>query len=109
LIQPASDYVAQFVGGDRALKSLSLVRVGDLPFDRATTPPPGATRIPIDTDARDALSLVLAAVGHVGAVVDEQGNVLGALSVEALIAPLGKTIAASSAVEPGDSPGMTTA
>jgi osmoprotectant transport system ATP-binding protein len=87
LMRPASEYVARFVGGDRALKSLSLFRVRDLPIER-TTPPPGAPPISVETDARDALAQILASEHQVGAVVDEQGAVLGTLSVDAVTAPL---------------------
>ena len=37
LSNPASDFVAQFVGADRGLKRLALVRVGDLPPRDVTT------------------------------------------------------------------------
>src|SRR5204863_4119541 len=35
LAQPASEFVARFVGTDRGLKRLSLARVGDLPLREA--------------------------------------------------------------------------
>jgi osmoprotectant transport system ATP-binding protein len=41
LASPASPFVARFVGADRGLKRLSLVRVGDLDLQRATTARPG--------------------------------------------------------------------
>ncbi len=37
LANPASDFVARFVGTDRGLKRLSLFRIGDLPLARAVT------------------------------------------------------------------------
>jgi len=37
LANPASDFVARFVGTDRGLKRLSLFRVGELPLARAVT------------------------------------------------------------------------
>jgi len=37
LAEPASDFVARFVGTDRGLKRLSLARIGDLPVRPATT------------------------------------------------------------------------
>jgi osmoprotectant transport system ATP-binding protein len=37
LANPASDFVARFVGADRGLKRLALVRVGDLELQRAAT------------------------------------------------------------------------
>jgi osmoprotectant transport system ATP-binding protein len=41
LASPASDFVARFVGADRGLKRLALVRVGDLELERAVTARPG--------------------------------------------------------------------
>ncbi len=41
LANPASEFVARFVGADRGLKRLSLVRVGDLPLHEAITARPG--------------------------------------------------------------------
>jgi osmoprotectant transport system ATP-binding protein len=41
LAQPASDFVARFVGADRGLKRLSLMRVRDLPPHPAVTARPG--------------------------------------------------------------------
>jgi osmoprotectant transport system ATP-binding protein len=41
LSQPASDFVARFVGADRGLKRLSLARVGDLELIRPPTARPG--------------------------------------------------------------------
>ncbi|MGZ6268964.1 MAG: ATP-binding cassette domain-containing protein [Candidatus Limnocylindrales bacterium] len=41
LADPASDFVARFVGADRGLKRLSLTRVGALPVQRAITARPG--------------------------------------------------------------------
>ena len=41
LANPASDFVARFVGADRGLKRLALVRVGELELRTATTARPG--------------------------------------------------------------------
>ena len=41
LADPASDFVARFVGADRGLKRLALVRVGELELRTATTARPG--------------------------------------------------------------------
>ena len=52
LAEPASDFVARFVGADRGLKRLSLVRVGDLPPTEAPIVRAGAdlAGIPHDLD-----------------------------------------------------------
>ncbi|HEX5828023.1 MAG TPA: betaine/proline/choline family ABC transporter ATP-binding protein [Candidatus Limnocylindrales bacterium] len=42
LANPASDYVARFVGTDRGLKRLSLFRVGELPLSAVVTAPVGS-------------------------------------------------------------------
>ncbi len=40
---PASEFVAEFVGGDRAMKRLGLARVADLAFTQGPVAPAGAT------------------------------------------------------------------
>jgi osmoprotectant transport system ATP-binding protein len=54
LAQPASDYVARFVGADRGLKRLSLNRVADVELQPALT-------VPVGTDNRDVLARARAA------------------------------------------------
>src|SRR5207249_2428826 len=54
LAHPASAYVAQFVGADRALKSLALLTVQDLPLI-SSTPGDGALSFAADVNVRDAL------------------------------------------------------
>jgi osmoprotectant transport system ATP-binding protein len=83
LMCPANDFVADFVGSDRALKRLSLQRVGDIelaPADDAPEEP----AIAAGALLRDALSELLAHGAQVGRVVDEHGEVVGALSIEQL-------------------------
>ena len=46
LANPASDFVARFVGADRGLKRLSLVRVGELTHVRPAAGPPGSRTPP---------------------------------------------------------------
>jgi osmoprotectant transport system ATP-binding protein len=60
LKQPADDFVAQFIGGDRALRRLALKRVGDLPLRVPGTAfaVPGTWVAP-DTTVRNAVSLLL--------------------------------------------------
>jgi osmoprotectant transport system ATP-binding protein len=61
LAAPADDFVARFVGADRGLKLLSLVRLADLELE----PPPaqgnGMPTADASTSLRDALSLLLIA------------------------------------------------
>lgn len=68
LAHPADAFVTDFVGADRALKRLGLIRVGDLAIANGTTPSSGFPEITAETTVRDALSAVLAA-GTDGAVI----------------------------------------
>ena len=79
LARPADPFVEAFVGGDRALKRLSL-----LPVDafRANAPPPAnAPRIARTANLRDALSLMLSAETDCAAVVAADGTVAGSLTL----------------------------
>ena len=111
LMQPANDFVKDFVGADRALKRLALLRVRDvdlwtlqeipcdLQLDERRRPlawvdRQGQRSVPLcverDDILRDALSDLLAAETQYGCVVDEQGAYAGVLSVElihAFLAP----------------------
>jgi osmoprotectant transport system ATP-binding protein len=80
LMQPATDFVKDFVGADRALKALALRRVRDVELLPAHD---GATGPEISRDAllRDALSELIAHDAHCAPVV-EDGRVHGVISVE---------------------------
>ncbi|HLH13216.1 MAG TPA: ABC transporter ATP-binding protein [Solirubrobacteraceae bacterium] len=103
LARPADEFVAQFVGADRALKRLSLTTVAELPLAAANgasatdggNAADGASgtrgahgengdvapRIPRETSVRDALSLMLSAGGRPLAVTDGDGRVLGRVTL----------------------------
>ena len=88
LMHPADRFVEEFVGADRALKRLALVRVGDLPLE-----PPGSDGNPSRTiaaaaSARDALSTLLAEPGDCLAVADVTGRIVGILRVDTVHALL---------------------
>jgi osmoprotectant transport system ATP-binding protein len=81
LTRPADEFVAQFVGSDRALKRLALARLADLEL----SPPDGATlRLPAGMSVRDALSAMLAADGTHATVVGDDGRELGTVTVKAI-------------------------
>jgi osmoprotectant transport system ATP-binding protein len=83
LLHPANAFVEDFVGADRALKRLSLMRVSDVPREALGTAD-GGPEIAQSALLRDALSDLLGHGTVHGRVVDEQGAVLGTLSVETL-------------------------
>jgi osmoprotectant transport system ATP-binding protein len=105
LMQPADDFVEDFVGADRALKRLALTRAGDvelravdngLPFalirDEAGRPVQwerAGERHPVrtvrtDESLRDALSDLLRSPVQLGVVVDGDGRVAGVLGLDVI-------------------------
>ena len=70
LAAPASDFVARFVGADRGLKRLSLVRVSDLALVTPTTARPGA-------DVADARRRVAAGAFRYLLIVDDDDRPIG--------------------------------
>ena len=123
LMQPANDFVRDFVGADRALKRLALLRVRDVDLwteddtdfkvevDANGRPTawiwPDGTRsasvtvVERDDVLRDALSDLLQSQNQYGAVVDERGRLQGILSVELIHDFLVPEAAAGSAVGRG--------
>jgi osmoprotectant transport system ATP-binding protein len=81
LTHPADDFVAQFVGADRALKRLALSNVGDLELLDSAPDAPDAPVLTPDTSLRDALSQILTEDGR-PLPVRENGGVKGYVSVE---------------------------
>jgi osmoprotectant transport system ATP-binding protein len=87
LAHPADDFVAEFVGQDRALKRLSLHTVADLqllPAGDLDGRAPGRRTIEASASARDALSILLSGDEGSLPVVRPDGSVLGLVSVEAI-------------------------
>jgi len=85
LARPVDAFVEAFVGSDRALKRLGLMRSGA--YARPATLAPDARRIAADTPLRDALSLLLEAGGPL-AVVGDDGATQGSLTLETIRAAL---------------------
>jgi osmoprotectant transport system ATP-binding protein len=83
LAAPNSEFVSSFVGTDRVLKRLSLLRVSDVDLD-----PPngdgGLPRLNVRTNLRDALSALIGAGVERGVVVSDGDEVRGALSIDAI-------------------------
>jgi osmoprotectant transport system ATP-binding protein len=82
LQRPADDFVAQFVGADRALKALALRTLGELPLQ---APHDGAPRLPRSTTLRDALALLIAERRETLTVTDDAGEPVGSVSLEDLL------------------------
>jgi osmoprotectant transport system ATP-binding protein len=82
LARPADAFVETFVGGDRALKQLSLLVVDT--YATAALPPAGAPPLLRTANLRDALSSLLSAGAAEAAVVDTDGAVTGTLTLDAI-------------------------
>jgi osmoprotectant transport system ATP-binding protein len=81
LAHPVDDFVASFVGEDRALRRLSLRRVDELALEPADRAGPGDPELDPTTTLRNALSLMLAA-DRWKAFVVRDGTTLGSVSFE---------------------------
>ncbi len=80
LAAPADGFVRDFVGADRALKRLSLLRVGDLPLDTAAAGD-DLPVVTVETSVRDALSLLLQTGAGRVAVNDAAGTTVGTVDL----------------------------
>jgi osmoprotectant transport system ATP-binding protein len=89
LTHPADEFVAEFVGADRALKRLGLSTLADVELLAANGAEPRGPEVPISTTVRDALSQILAGGSHPLTVVDEDGEVAGVVTLELLGGYLG--------------------
>ena len=75
LAHPADDFVAKFIGEDRALRRLALRRLRDVALEPGSRSDPGS-RVGPDVTVRNAISLMLELkTDHL--VVEEDGEVLG--------------------------------
>jgi osmoprotectant transport system ATP-binding protein len=83
LEQPVDEFVADFVGRDRALKALALRKLGDLELSRASGD--GLPRLSAETSLRDALALLVAEHGDAVVVVDDNGSPLGVATREDIL------------------------
>jgi osmoprotectant transport system ATP-binding protein len=79
---PANDFVARFVGTERSLKRLSLVRVRDLDLDHRDVAAGATATISSDATLREALDALLAAPGRAVRVTDGANGDRGVLTLD---------------------------
>jgi osmoprotectant transport system ATP-binding protein len=83
LAHPASEFVAGFLGENRMVRRLGLIRLADVPLARLDGAAPPQERIADAATLRDALDAVLRSPdGRVG--VMRGGEVVGVVDVEAI-------------------------
>jgi osmoprotectant transport system ATP-binding protein len=87
LLNPDDEFVAQFVGRDRALKRLTLTRLRDIQLGATPAEMNGRSRAPIDASLHDALSIMLAA-GDRELIVTEDDQPRGVASLDTITAVL---------------------
>ena len=83
LEHPVDDFVADFVGRDRALKALSLRTLRELELRPVYEN--GLPRVPVGTNLREALAVLIGERGDALLVVDDDGSVLGVVRREDLL------------------------
>jgi osmoprotectant transport system ATP-binding protein len=92
LAYPADEFVAGFVGGERALKRLSLATVAD-----ALEPPDGPLEteatVPISASLRTALARIIEYGVPVIGVTDESGAHVGSVSIDSIVDRFKKPLA----------------
>jgi osmoprotectant transport system ATP-binding protein len=89
LTNPKDEFVAEFVGADRALKRLGLSTLSDIELIASDGAQPSDHAIPASTTVRDALSQVLAGGGKPLKVTDGDNQVQGVVTLELLGGLLG--------------------
>jgi osmoprotectant transport system ATP-binding protein len=82
LAHPADDFVARFVGADRAIKRLSLTSLSELKLLEPNGQPIGEQKLSAEFSVRDALAMLLTADGRALAVLDSEGDVRGLVTLE---------------------------
>jgi osmoprotectant transport system ATP-binding protein len=83
LDNPADEFVADFVGADRALKRLGLATLADVKLPPMNGDKPVGD-VPLTMSIRDALAAVLAAGGQPLRVLDAEGEVRGLATLDAI-------------------------
>ena len=77
LAHPADDFVAKFIGEDRALRRLALKKLTDVQLEQASGAQEGP-RVSIETTVRNAVSLLLDTKADRLLVENDNGEVVGA-------------------------------
>jgi len=91
LAQPASEFVADFMGQDRVLKRLLLMRAADIVrTDTAPAEPRRALRVRADENLRNVLSALLAQGVESAICVDAEDHALGVVRQTDILAKLAR-------------------
>jgi osmoprotectant transport system ATP-binding protein len=81
---PANAFVEQFLGHERALKRMTLLRVRDVRLDPSPISLNGAPTVSLDTGLREALDVLISSRSHHLVVVDGAERPVGSLTVDGI-------------------------
>jgi osmoprotectant transport system ATP-binding protein len=81
LAHPADDFVAQFIGEDRALRRLALRRLSEIELDPVPSPDRPRVEAEASTTVRNAISLLVESGSDRLVVVGDDGHDLGVLTL----------------------------
>jgi len=84
LAYPADEFIAGFVGAERALKRLSLAPVSEALDPADGLSEPGAT-VPLDSSLRAALARIIEYGVPVVGITDANGDLVGSVSIESIV------------------------
>ncbi len=84
LTNPANEFVARLTGANDVLRRLSLQTVGSIMLPPGTETSRNFKQVSKDTDLRDALALLLSSQEEELTVIDENGQRVGRLTLDAL-------------------------
>jgi osmoprotectant transport system ATP-binding protein len=82
---PVDEFVERFIGPDRALKRMSLRRLGELRLRPLGETPPDVPRVPLDASQRTAISVLVGAHADRLVVTDPTGKALGVVTRDDLV------------------------
>jgi len=91
LAYPVDDFVAGFVGAERALKRLSLASIASVMEPGAQSPADGP-KVARGANLREALARILESGEDRIAVIDESGDVVGSLTIDGLMSHFRKPV-----------------
>ena len=87
---PVNDFVAGFLGRERALKRMGLMRVRDVTLAPTADDVDDSTAVRLDTPLRQALDVIVDSASRAVAVVDDDGRRLGVLTIEQIAEGMAK-------------------
>ena len=90
LRSPSNDFVANFLGRERALKRMGLLRVRDVDLAPVLDGVDGTTAVRLETPLRQALDVIVDSRARAVAVVDDAGQIVGMLTIEQIAAGMAK-------------------